>query len=78
MSDEPCVCGTEFMCMADDHSPYQLDIRWQAGWREWRADCSCGWIGSYFPSNRKVLAEDEARKHKALVHPASRGDSSRG
>ena len=37
-------------------------VVWQAGWREWRPECSCGWIGSYWQIER--LAHREANRHR--------------
>jgi hypothetical protein len=35
----------------------------QPAWKEWRAECVCGWVGSYLPT--RSASEREALAHKA-------------
>jgi hypothetical protein len=45
------------------HTP---EARWQPGWNEWRPECQCGWVGSYW--TLQVSAQAEADKHADLVN----------
>lgn len=41
---------------------HKTTVRFQRGWREYLASCSCAWVGSYVKS--KVYSEAEAREHE--------------
>lgn len=42
---------------------HELDVRPRVLWTEWRADCSCGWTGSYLPTETQARAE--GARHQA-------------
>lgn len=39
--------GEGFACDEDD-TGHLVEVKLHRGWNEFRADCACGWTGSYF------------------------------
>lgn len=40
-------------------SAHKTRVLYQRGWFEWRPECSCGWVGSYWKSEARAALEAE-------------------
>ena len=44
-----------------DYVRHEATVKWMAGYREYRPECVCGWVGSYDADNTR--AQHEAAGH---------------
>ena len=44
---------------------HRTTVTYQRGWGEWRPECTCGWVGSYWSGNG--MADIEAGDHIAAA-----------
>lgn len=44
---------------------HMVDVKLQMAWNEWRAECDCGWTGSYWREPGSAIRE--ARKHAPAI-----------
>lgn len=51
--------------METKQQPHEPRVTYQRAWDEWRSECSCGWVGSYWQWESKARAVREATNHAA-------------
>lgn len=53
--------------------PHRTLVQFISGWGEYRPQCSCGWVGSYWLD--PLSADTEAEQHKTPPPPAPREEA---
>lgn len=46
-----------------EHEP---SVKFQRAFKEWRSECSCGWIGSYWKTEARAWQECAAHEVKEM------------